>query len=50
MNGVVVLNAWELTRKLLSELNEFDNLMYKKQKSKTTKEDRILDMKIEEKG
>ena len=40
------MTAWELTRKLLTELNEFDNLMDKKQKAKTTKEDKILDMKI----
>lgn len=46
MNGVRALTAWELTRKLLTELNEFDNLMDKKQKAKTTKQDKILDMKI----
>ncbi len=40
------MTAWELTRKLLTELNEFDNLMDKKQKAKTTKQDKILDMKI----
>ena len=40
------MTAWELTRKLLTELNEFDNLMDKKQKAKTTKQDKILNMKI----
>ena len=40
------MTAWELTRKLLTELNEFNNLMDKKQKAKTTKQDKILDMKI----
>ena len=40
------MTAWELTRKLLTELNEFDNLMDKKQKAKTTEQDKILDMKI----
>ena len=40
------MTAWELTRKLLTELNEFDNLMNKKQEAKTTKQDKILDMKI----
>ena len=40
------MTAWELTRKLLTELNEFDNLMDKKQKAKTTKQDKLLDMKI----
>ena len=40
------MTAWELTRKLLTELNEFDNLMDKKQKAKTTKQDKTLDMKI----
>ena len=40
------MTAWELTRKLLTELNEFDDLMDKKQKAKTTKQDKILDMKI----
>ena len=40
------MTAWELTRKLLTELNEFHNLMDKKQKAKTTKQDKILDMKI----
>ena len=39
------MTAWELTRKLLTELNEFDDLMDKKQKAKTTKQDKILDMK-----